>query len=452
MALQSVKSIIQNKGYLIEQKDRAIFETGDLSSFFGFSQNDAIEFIVYDSNDNQLPQINGELVRYIPLSTENINDYFLIPTGTVFQKYKLPSEYFIDVERLLREAGYNNGIFKTQITLINKRVGSEKLTDKMWISEISPSRTEIRLFPLIKNQPPELLSNLKERFNIFVDNNKFREDYINQTFQYIEKINPSLIGSFIKSKYGNEFFDVLINEYKIQSFDVFVTEIHKKFLEACVYEFTNRISNINDINYGKPKRTKPSITINQTEIKSIIEKILISLFDKYLAAPDVVTENILDLATEKSLDSIYAIMQTKTSDIEIPSGEIPTTKKIGIVSKPKEKDSLIKLKELIKKQLPVLSDEPPPKIVTPIDEQPIPDIIPIRDEIIIDEPTRGIGLGRGGNITQPNENKNTGVGIRTGGGGGSNRGAAVVRDRNNLGIDLGGFFENLDNVRNENFE
>jgi len=150
MALKSVKQLIENKGYFIEQKDRAIFETGDLRSFFGFSENDAIEFIVYDDTNNQLPQGNGEMVRYIPLSTENINDYFLVPDGTVFQKYNLPKEYFIDAERLLREAGYNSGVYKTQITLINKRVGSEKELDKLWISEISPSRTEIRLFPLRK--------------------------------------------------------------------------------------------------------------------------------------------------------------------------------------------------------------------------------------------------------------------------------------------------------------
>ena len=78
------------------------------------------------------------------------SDYFLIAEGTLLQRYKFPSEYFIDAERLLKEAGYTNGIFKTQITLINKRAGSEKTLDKLWISEISPSRTEIRLFPNTK--------------------------------------------------------------------------------------------------------------------------------------------------------------------------------------------------------------------------------------------------------------------------------------------------------------
>jgi hypothetical protein len=126
MAIKNIKEIIKNKGYFVEQNDRKIFEEGDLQSFFGFGDKDAIEFIVYDVNDNQLPQADGNLVRYIPMTSQNINDYILIPEGTVFQQYNLPKEYFIDAERLLREAGYNNGIFKTQFTLLNKRVGIEK--------------------------------------------------------------------------------------------------------------------------------------------------------------------------------------------------------------------------------------------------------------------------------------------------------------------------------------
>ena len=65
MALQNFKDIINNKAYRIQSKDRDIFEKGNLQSFFGFSNKDAIEFIVYDANDNQLPQKDWGLVRYI---------------------------------------------------------------------------------------------------------------------------------------------------------------------------------------------------------------------------------------------------------------------------------------------------------------------------------------------------------------------------------------------------
>ena len=150
MAIKTFKEIIDNKGYRIEAKDREIFEQGNLQSFFGLGDQDAIEFIMYDINDNQLPQKGGDLVNYVTLSTQNIKDYILLPEGTIFQRYQFPKEYFVDVERLIKEAGYDSGIFKTQITLINKRVGSEQKYNKLWINEISPSRTEIRLLPLKK--------------------------------------------------------------------------------------------------------------------------------------------------------------------------------------------------------------------------------------------------------------------------------------------------------------
>jgi len=462
MALQSIKSVIQNKGYLIEQKDRAIFELGDLQSFFGFSHNDAIEFIVYDSNDNQLPQINGKLVRYIPLSTENINDYFLIPNGTIFQKYQLPKEYFIDVERLLREAGYNNGIYKTQITLINKRVGSENLMDKMWISEISPSRTEVRLFPLIKNQPKEMLDNLKERFDAFVNNRKFREDYINQAFVYIEQINPSEVGTFIKTKYGEDFFNTLANEYKISSFDTFVTQIHKTFMEACIYEFTNRISDINDINYGKPKNKKPKAIINSNQLQSSIQKILVSVLNKYLPNPDVKETSTFDTITNESLDEVSMILQKTTSDVLIDSEFVPV-KKIGIIKKPL--DPSFEIKYNLIKQLPI--DEPPPKIkfpkgeIEPVDGPPVfIDIIPI-DEIAI-KPYPKVEIPIPDIIISPfpetniktipedvlNQELVTGDTPSFGGGGTPNTGRGIVIDRNRGGgISYDDYFTNeIENI------
>ena len=56
MAIRKFKDIIDNKGYRISSADRQIFEQGNLQSFFGLGEQDAIEFIVYDANDNQLPQ------------------------------------------------------------------------------------------------------------------------------------------------------------------------------------------------------------------------------------------------------------------------------------------------------------------------------------------------------------------------------------------------------------
>lgn len=321
MAIQNIKEIINNRGYVINPNDRKIFEEGDLQSFFGFSENDAIEFIIYDINNNQLPQGNLlEFVRYIKLTTENINDYFLIPEGTIFQRYQLPKEYFIDIERLMGEAGYTNGIFKTQTTLINKRAGSEKQYDKLWIQEISPSRTEVRLFPL--KEGLDLNPELKARFDAFVNDREFREDTIAYLFEFIEQIKPIEISTFLRSKYSTFWLDNLVNEFKIPSFELFVTTIYEKFVQSCLYEFTNRVSDLTNLNYGKPKSTKPPITLSKELVVSICKKILAETINYYLPRQNNrnQTNTISDFIP--SVDEVGEILQTETSDTVYNAKEV----------------------------------------------------------------------------------------------------------------------------------
>ena len=74
------------------------------------------------------------------------------PENKFNKKSNNAQEYFIDTEKLIKEFGYSNGVFKTQITLLNRRLGSEpRLFDKVWIHEISPSRTEVRVLPVVED-------------------------------------------------------------------------------------------------------------------------------------------------------------------------------------------------------------------------------------------------------------------------------------------------------------
>lgn len=398
MAIKTFKEIIQNKGYRINTNDRKIFEEGTLESFFGFGEKDAIEFIIYDINDNQLPQINDELVRYIPLNSQNIREYFLIPEGTLFKQYQFPTEYFIDAERLLREAGYDNGIFKTQVTLINKRVGSNTVYDKLWISEISPSRTEIRLFPLKKGL--ETNEELEKRFKLFVNNGQFRDDTIQLAFNFIEKITPTVIDTFIQTKYTEKWFNKLIGEFKIQDFDLFSQRVYEKFIEASIFHFTNRVSNPTNINYGKPKNSKPNIELSVSQIKDICKTLIINCIDYYLLSPDVKKQATFDAKTNESIDVTERVLQRLESDVIVDT-RIPEVKLAQITKKLTTKQLVIK--EKIDEQLPI--EQPPPKIVPPKQlpvEPPVLDV-PIRIEvpveetpIVKEEPTPIFGGGGGG--------------------------------------------------------
>jgi hypothetical protein len=386
MAIRNIKELINNKGYVINPNDRKIFEEEDLQSFFGFSESDAIEFIIYDINNNQLPQGDGNLVRYIPLNSQNINDYFLIQDGTLFQKYKLPSEYFIDAERLLAEAGYTNGIFKTQITLINKRAGSQKSYDKLWINEISPSRTEVRLFPL--KEGVSINSQLQERFNIFINDGDFREDTIAYALEFIETIDPTKLSSFVRSKYGNVWVDELISEFKIKDFDVFLNNIYVKFRQASIYEFTNRISKIDDINFGKPKPTKPKIELSKESVVNICKQLLTYIVNYYLPQQNVKLTNTTSNTFESSVDPVSDILQTSESDVVIISKQVEL--EVKSVTKPNINIISTTIERLIKEEIEI----PIKTIITPI-EEPIYIAPVVEEQIVYSTPTGGGGGGGG---------------------------------------------------------
>jgi hypothetical protein len=357
MAIRFFKDIVDSKGYRIDSKDREIFERGDLQSFFGLSDADSIEFIMYDANDSQLPQSTYGNARYIPLTTQNIRDYFLIADGTLFQAFSFPNEYFIDIERLIKEAGYDNGIFKTQITLINNRVGSDKKYDKLWISEISPSRTEVRLLPLKRKET--INSELFERYGILLRDGEFREDTIAYAINFIEKVNPSLISSYIKSKYSDAWFDKMRSEFKIQSFDLFVNNIHNKFMQSALFEFTNRVSNVKDLNYGKPKQTKPKLELSKTTIRQTCIDLVIRAIDLYLATPDVIRSTTYDTGVDESKDIVGQVLQRTSSDttIDTTPPEIKKAQRIKV----NQTDRDIKLEAEKEKELP----PPPPPNVEP---------------------------------------------------------------------------------------
>ena len=312
MAIQFFKDIVDTKGYRISAKDRAIFETVDLQSFFGLSDSDAIEFVLYDANDNQLPQADYGLVRYITLTTRNISDYFLIADGTIFQAHKFPTEYFIDAERLINEAGYNTGIFKTQITLINKRLGTEEPNRKVWISEISPSRTEIRILPLINTENNQ--TDLYERYGVFLRDGEFRDDTLIYILNFIEQINPIIVGTTIKNRYTEAWYNELCTEYKIVDFNQLTTIIYNKFMESALYEITNRISDIRDLNYGKPKTTKPSLQLSKIELKNSYIGLLIKAIDFYLLHPDIRTTTGFTTVLDVSNDPRFRVVNGTISE------------------------------------------------------------------------------------------------------------------------------------------
>jgi hypothetical protein len=329
MAINQFKEIVDKKGYKVDSKDRAIFEKEVAKSYFGMGDADTIEFVLYDSSDNILPQgENGELARYIFLNDVNISKYFIFTENSSNKRLNGAKEYIIDTEFLVREAGYSTGIFKTQTTLLNRRVGSETVVDdKLWIHEISPSRTEIRVLPIngVDGKPN---GDLTERLNILLSDGHFKDDTIYFIQPYIESLKvENILKSFVTSKgtvaEGENYIKLIQTEFGINDWENFIKIIRDKLVESTLYWIQNRDSNINSINYGNPLSTPKPIELSITQIKNFVKSSLIEIIKFYLPTQNIQEDNILTPAEQITFDATKDILKT------ILSNNVNSTTDIG---------------------------------------------------------------------------------------------------------------------------
>ena len=328
MSIKGFKEVIDNKGYRIDSKDRDIFERELRESLFGTStttwnihgNTDIIEFVLFDANDNQLPQgESGKLVRYISLDDPNIRNYFVINENYEDNKLNGAKEFLTDTELLIREAGYSNGIFKTQITLLNRRVGSETIEyDRVWIHEISPSRTEIRVLP-VNASNEHVLDDLPERYDIFTSGGEFRDDTISFVQRFIEKLNvQDALEEFLKIKgrieEGSNYIDLVRSEFHINDFEQFLLSIKDRTITSMQYWVENRESNISSTKYGDPLQTDPKLQLSIDEIYEKSLTVLANVIEHTLLIRDIVKEATSTIENQETIDALVPTVETISSD------------------------------------------------------------------------------------------------------------------------------------------
>jgi hypothetical protein len=320
MAIKDFKNIVDRKGYLVDSEDRKVFEKEISKSNFGLGCADVIEFILYDTNNNQLPQGDtGKLVRYIYLDDEKSKEYFLtLPTNSFTKNTKDSQEFVVDLEKLIQDAGYSNGSFKTQITLLNRRIGTEEVeSNKMWIHEISASRTEVRILPIRRDS---LNEDLEKRYSIFTNESSFRDDVIYTIQAYVDSCSVEKIKQFIllskgKETDGKKYVDLIKKEFKISNFDEFVLKVKDKWIESLKYFVQGLNWNISSTTYGKPSAEKlDCVELSVDEIKRIAETALINSLEYYLPKRDIQKDNILSKEEQITIDALKNILKTSTSN------------------------------------------------------------------------------------------------------------------------------------------
>lgn len=313
MPLEIFKNIEDRIGYVVNENDRDIFQKSLRSSYFGQGSFDFIEFIVYDSNDNQLPQasVDGRLVRYLYRDDPNTNKYFLIPNK---EQNSVFGEYVIDLESLVREAGYSNGIFKTRVTLLNRRIGSwNGKNDKLWIHEISPSRTEIRVLP-VRN--PETIPDLENRYSIVTEGGNFKDDTVYFIKAFIDNLNiQNAIEHLINNKGGEKYLEQIKNEFDIQDIDEFLLKIRDGVWEG-VNNYYNGLGYIitQGDTYGNPIDNFDNVGLSIEQIVKVVENILVAVIDYYLIVRPNVDSAILDFTTLETIDKLKEILVNNTSN------------------------------------------------------------------------------------------------------------------------------------------
>jgi len=313
MAIQGFKDIIDRRGYKVELEDRKVFEKEMSKSNFGLGCSDMIEFILYDVSENKLPQgDDGKLVRYISINDANIDEYFILSDNPNTKKKNETPEFIVDIEKLIREAGYDNGIFKTQVTLLNRRVGTEGSgDDSLWIHEISPSRTEIRILP---NRAKGKNLDLEQRYSIFTDGRNFRDDIIYYVNIYIENLDlQKILDNFLFTK-GTEsdgvtYINLIKKEFNIPSFEVLLDRIKRKFIESMKFYVRGAEWDINNVNFGKAKNDVDCVELSIQQIQTDAQQSLINCIEFYLPKRNIQKDNLLTKEQQVTLDKVKQILK-----------------------------------------------------------------------------------------------------------------------------------------------
>ena len=220
-----------------------------------------------------------------------------------------------------------NGIFKTQTTLLNRRAGSETIDkDKLWIHEISPSRTEIRILPL-KDKDGNIITDLSARINIFLNDGEFRDDTIYFIEPFIESLKvETILQKFLSQKgtilQGETYTKLIQKEFNIPNWEEFISTIKNKLVESTKYYIQNRDSSIKSINYGKPLSTPRQVELSILQIKQSILQSLVEIIEYYLPKRNIQEDNILSKDEQITLDATKEILKSILGSTQFISTEI----------------------------------------------------------------------------------------------------------------------------------
>lgn len=271
---ENINNKTDNTGQFLESKDLFIVSKNEIQiSEFGNTPYDVMEVSVYDINNNLLSQKSGNNVAYVKAT--DIKNYMYNITNNLGKK-----EVAINVEKLLSDLGFVNGILKINLNFVRNRVGNENELQRVWIQEISPSREEIRIIPLktkdenINNINKNQFKNLKSLTKDFLFYKKSILDVIDSfDNSFLSKVDDYLI-----SQYGKDYINVLKKDFGVSDFEGYKKRIMQNFKESVKYFLTNKEYKLGSSSFGKESNIR-FFDYEQYEYQSIIGEIYNILLD-----------------------------------------------------------------------------------------------------------------------------------------------------------------------------
>ena len=249
---EAVNAKTENEGQFLQADDLFIVSKSEIDTTdFGDCKYDVMEVSVYDINNNLLLQKSGNNVAYIKKG--DIKNYMYQITNKQGQK-----ELAIDIEKLLKDLGFTNGILKTNINFVRYKVGSENELERVWIEEISPSRQEIRIVPLktkFDDINKKTIKQMNDLQNLHKDFKYYKEALLNSLNSFdntfLDKINSNL-----ETKYGKDFFSVVKKDFGLSNFNLIRNKISNDFKLSVNYYLNNKYYDVSNSLFGKPSEER----------------------------------------------------------------------------------------------------------------------------------------------------------------------------------------------------
>lgn len=375
--IDNINNNSENAGQFLQTEDLFIVNQNQIEDTdFGDCRYDVMEVSVYDVNNNLLPQKTGNNVAYI--KTGDIKNYMYNLTNKGGQK-----ELAIDIEKLLNDLGFTNGILKVNINFVRNKVGSDNELTKVWVHEISPSRTEIRILPLktknsnvnnITNKEFTNINNLSKDFKYYKKNILDSLDSFEVT--YLESITSLMVNRF-----GKDFESILRKDFGLSNFSAFKKRIFLDFKTSVAYWLTNKEYIISESNYGKPSiiRFEDCEQYEFSKLKLEIQNILRNCIDYNTKTLNRRSINIKVLPKEFEITELKKEIKDLVGNIVINDNKVrnvynPQNIKLDVKGvSVKETPIQITPAPIIK----ILPIETPIKIIAPIDFEPIRVIKPL---------------------------------------------------------------------------